>query len=51
MNFSLIDGCGTHKNNVRGHSFFLSGTYEFTNIIIVAKKVKKKKKTSIRKNL
>jgi len=22
MNFSLINGCGTHKNNICGHSFF-----------------------------
>ena len=22
MKFSLINGCGTRKNNIRGHSFF-----------------------------
>jgi len=41
MNFSLINGCGTHKNNICGHSFFWSGTSEFTNIIIATKKVSK----------
>ena len=41
MSFSLINGCGTHENNILGHSFILSGSYEFTNIIIVAKKVNK----------
>jgi len=40
MNFSLINGCGTHENNIRGHSFFWSGS-EFTNIIIGTKKVNK----------
>ena len=42
MNFSLINGCGT-----RGHSFFWSGAYEFTIIIITV--AKKSKQTSIRK--
>ena len=32
---------GTHKNNIHGLSFFLSGASEFTNIIIVTKKVNK----------
>ena len=41
MNFSLIDGCGTHEIKNRDHSFFWSGTCEFTNIIIVTKKVNK----------
>ena len=42
MNFSLIDGCGTHENNIiHDHSFFWSDTNEFTNIIIVTKKVNK----------
>ena len=22
MNFSIIDGCGTRKNSIHGHSFF-----------------------------
>jgi len=26
----LIMGCGTHKNNIRGHSFIWSGACEFT---------------------
>ena len=43
MNFSLINGCGTRKNIIRGHSFFWSGACEFTNIIIVTKKVNKNK--------
>ena len=43
MNFSLIDGCGTCENNICGCSFFWSGTYEFTNIIIVTKKINKHK--------
>ena len=38
MNFSLINACGTRKNNIRSHSFCLSDTCEFTIIIIVAKK-------------
>ena len=42
---SLINGCGTHKINICGHSFFQIGACEFTNIIIVSKQ------TSIRKNL
>ena len=25
-----MNGCGTCENNIRGHSFFLSGTFEFT---------------------
>ena len=37
----LSNGCGTCKNNIRGHSFFWSGTREFTNIIIVLKKISK----------
>ena len=41
MSFSLINECGTHKNNIRDHSFFCSGTYKSTNIIIVIKKVNK----------
>jgi len=41
MNFLLINGCGTHENNIRGHSFFWGGACEFTNIITVTKKVKK----------
>ena len=39
MNFLLINGCGTHKNNV-----ILSleaALAEFTNILIVTKKVDK----------
>ena len=39
MNFSLINGFGTSKNNICGRSFFWSGAYDFTNIIIVTKKV------------
>ena len=38
MNFSLINLCGTHENNIRNHSFFWSGTYELTNVIMVTKK-------------
>ena len=34
MNFSLINGCGTCKNNVRAHPFFCSGACEFTNVIV-----------------
>ena len=37
----FINGCGTRENNILGHSFILSGSYEFTNIIIVAQKVNK----------
>ena len=37
MNFSLINGCGIYENNIRGHSFFWIGTYEFTNIIATKK--------------
>jgi len=48
MNFSLINGCGTHENNIYDYSLFLSGTYEFTNIIIATKKGKQ---VSIRKKL
>jgi len=33
----------TPTKNVCGHSFFWSGAYEFTSIIIVAKKVNKEK--------
>jgi len=47
MNPSLINGCGTHENNIHGHSFW-NGTCEFTNIIIVNKK---SKQTSIRKKI
>ena len=47
MSFSLISGCGTRENSIRGHSFFWSGACEFANIIIVAKK---SKQTSVRKN-
>ena len=32
MSFSLINGCGTHKNYNHGHSFCWSDTCEFTNI-------------------
>ena len=38
MNLSLINRYGTSENNIHGHSFFWSGTCEFTNIIIVTKK-------------
>ena len=48
MNFSLINGCGTCENNIRGHSFFRSGACEFTNIII---DTKKNKRTNVRKFL
>ena len=41
MNCSLINGCGNCKNNIRGHPFYWSGACEFTNIIIVTKKVNK----------
>ena len=42
MNFSLINKCGNRENNIHGHSFFWSGAYEFTYIIIiVTKKVNK----------
>jgi len=41
MNFSLINGCGTCENSICGNSFFWSGACEFTNIMIVAKKVNK----------
>jgi len=30
MSFSLINGCGTCENNIRGHSFSRSGACEFT---------------------
>jgi len=40
MKFSLINECGTHKNNIRGHSFFeVVLNCEFINIIIVTKQV------------
>jgi len=38
VNFLFINECGTCKNNICGHSFFWSGTCEFTNIISVTKK-------------
>jgi len=38
MNFSLINGCGTCENKIRGYSFILSGACKFTNIIIATKK-------------
>jgi len=40
MNFSLINGCGTCKNNIHDHHFF-SEAYEFVNIIIVTENVNK----------
>ena len=40
MNFSLINGCGTCENN-NSWSFFWSAACQFTNIIIVTKKVNK----------
>ena len=48
MNFSFINGCGTHKNNIHNHSLFWSGAYELRNVIIATKI---SKQTSIRKNL
>ena len=46
MNFSLIiNECGICENNIRGHSFFWIGSYEFTNNTILAKK---SKQTSVR---
>jgi len=47
MNFSLINEWGIRENNIRGHSFFWSGTCEFANIKIIGKS----KQTSVRKNL
>ena len=48
MNFSLINGCGIHKNNVCGHSFFWSGgsmwAHQYYNCH------QKSKQASIRKN-
>ena len=41
MNFSSINGCGTHENIICGHSFFWSSAYEFINIMNVTKKVDK----------
>ena len=38
MKFSLINGCSTNENNIHGHFFFWSDTYEFNNIIIVTSK-------------
>ena len=38
MNFSLINGCGSHENNIRGHTSLRNGTCEFANITIVTKK-------------
>ena len=35
MNFSLINKCGTLKNDVCGHSFFWSGTIVSLPIIII----------------
>ena len=48
MNFSLINGCGTHKNNICGHSFIWSDACEFTKYYNC---YKKGKQTSVRKNL
>ena len=44
----LINGCGTHENNICGQNFFWIGVCEFTNIIIVTKK---SEQTSVRKTL
>ena len=47
MSFSLINGCGTHENNIHGHYFFWSCACELTNI--VRNCYQKSKQTSVRK--
>ena len=41
MSFSLINGCSTLENNIRGHPFVWSGTCEFTKYYNCYKKSKK----------
>ena len=40
INFSLINGCSTRKNNICGHSFEVA-LVSSPNIIIVTKKINK----------
>jgi len=47
-NLLLINGCGTHENNICGHSLFLSGVCEYTKYYNC---YLKSKQTSVRKNL